>query len=1558
MWLVITNLFLELILSRFLTGEGRFRGPIFRRQILYFMLILSITAQATEPSTGEKTEEWWESWKGMAYKSDFFISMGSQTPVRKPDQEIIRILKHALKDRGDWLNTGIDGTSNKDAEVLEKYISARLELYSKKFPQLKDTPIKVFVYKDSVPNAWVAKYPAYKSIAGLDMPHIEEALGIERGKGFIEFGITTALLETLPPFNDAIDFVVGHEAGHVIRKDIKDAAPMTDEERLKGWADRHISEFGADSVSIKLNAGVASLDEFPRALSGLFALGKKTELQAENPASLIEAVVSALKNGTSSHPHEGVRVGFLEAQVMQENKHLNAPVMPTPMDPIFLRLGRSEQKVNVIPEIKAWRQGKSIQDFLAENSRTWTQAHRQFFEETRIPFESAELEIFINTLERSSHTPYVKLRALFTNLIAVSKQNEEFKESRLITSSRNRLESWLSQLTPAERTSLVRIPADSHQILSLLARLSVNPGNPGNPGNRDYTETEKLALDVLRSQIDKALLGKSKGSVEALFPKSFQGVNSPKLRYAAIATAVSRMKEYAVGNIAEIDVRTKNTDVTKLSADILVFFDRLDKESAAKYTSNLDRLESLFFNIKWMLPFVEGTSLKIHLLAEQKRFQNEIFNTSFRGYQFPRLKDIQIKKISDPMGSVLKTKPAVTLDDSAPPFDQLRRLSYLRASQLSEVADSLVDFMGDILSRGFDGTKLDLETLMKSVYKSKLDDIAADAMAKKIVQGALPNIPLAFSTWHRMRSSMVNYEGTEFKLTNEPRSRLKSAVLQVPAVSITGTTGSDTHLTILSNLNILDLLLDRLSTHDFLIRATNWDLNFTDTKTIETFGLRMTSRLPENEDQARKWLEIFNNKFSRFTFLWTPSTDFLSRMETASKHVFSLLPETEVLASLKNSRFRATVPEKEVTPILKNELVRRFNAKGGNYAQLPGVLENFEREFSLGKMDSVTFAYRNEVARELKLQPQHHVLIDPAANAIAGDVNSTGRVGLMIRGFSGLIELVRSLSVADQIQFIHYITGKSTVIPAILLEIDKSKEVQTATKYSGRSVATWLAEARQKMQESNEVARGLIVHSFFAGPNGLFKNEAHVARLENALLSDVPNESRDAFAMVMKAVRAAEGANYTLLLSYAMGQKKMGDGNTQLNGAELLKAFLESYGVPGIKFGQFLSFSSRFKHFRSAFESFQDEARPLSYIGMLKLLEKNMGVPWDAERFEVIETKGSGSVNIAVKVMDKKLGSEKIINILRADIEIEAKNDFRRFQNLINEINKISKSSDLAFVGGVAKLVEDSTSSEFDKERAKRMHDVSERQYSHTVGEWTVKSVHVDEAMGRSLVMDVAQGESARKVLNEDPETYKKAMGAFLVVAKDRADGNGPDGKPSTKPIISDPDIHNGQFFIDKKTKTITLLDKGQGNVLSVAERELAKTLFRVATNLIKGDRVEPHLNRFEKWLGIKLNAQQINHIHEIQKMPTVIDRYLNIVAYLREIGRVPTASVDWGFEFYRLHELANQVGRYHELAIRSVVLDGPAKMAARASLNLLGVFKVVKKVKPTVVLTCRDFYY
>jgi hypothetical protein len=222
------------------------------------------------------------------------------------------------------------------------------------------------------------------------------------------------------------------------------------------------------------------------------------------------------------------------------------------------------------------------------------------------------------------------------------------------------------------------------------------------------------------------------------------------------------------------------------------------------------------------------------------------------------------------------------------------------------------------------------------------------------------------------------------------------------------------------------------------------------------------------------------------------------------------------------------------------------------------------------------------------------------------------------------------------------------------------------------------------------------------------------------------------------------------------------------------------------------------------------------------------------------------------------------------------------------------------------------------------------------VGEWTVRSIHVHSVIGRALEMELAQGKSAVAVKAENPEIYREGLSAYLTVAEQRMRGIGPDGKPSKGRLITDGDIHNGQFTIDVKRKIWTLLDKGQAHNAAYEERELGRTLLRFAAKETDARGFAEELRSFETLLGVKITNEHVRRFAESESKTDVMDRYLNILATLREIGRVPQASMTWGFEFYRSREFAEELGPVRVKRIEAVLATGAKGLVAQGAFGLM----------------------
>lgn len=1461
--------------------------------------------------------------------------------------KIIENFKDSLHQRGAWLNSPLPGQSDTDAVLAADDIMKILVEFTEKKPALGEIPIRVFIYESTTPNAWVSRFNgSSKLFSGINIKEVNKALGYDPDIGFIELGITTALLKSIPKTRDALAFIIGHESGHIVEKHLKDGSKIKYQDLAKGWVDRHINEFAADESGIDFMKGLFNLDEAISALKSLFELQAGSNRQKLAPHEIEKLVIKALNSVTSTHPHEGIRLALAEASVRYKKRKLTLETPSTPLPEFYRRLGQKEKPSLAVPLNNSAI--KSLEQAFEGNPKEITENFERHTLAVSLSLGTSLLDQFIQKLESLSSSEFLKSYAFLRTMVhSMSFEYTEKEFFKISEGSTLQLETWLRALTPQQLDQLTDLLIKNEFGHIILLSISNIPKSMQSP--EKWSALEKLALSFFQKTIDSFILIESDPDFkDHMLNEAFRKTSNSRLRHAIMQIAINSIRTINEDNISDRTIQASSQRILKHS----------NRTNMFSQTSVYEAINK-FLSLAATMP--EAPSLKLSIASATQSIQGSLERSIFKNFTFPAPHQIRIEFIKNPAydGAM---KMGYDADNLIPntrrsPFDQLERLNKLDSRHFSRHSADVQRFLGDIL---FSALKPPSEFntikyLISNSYTIKYDSLIADEIIQRL--GTIDHMSMlqVLAAWTEIRRR-IGHE----PLKIQPRQRDEIAHLLKDLPKDVLYKSSLSSLGIYEDVGLLDSFWDTLSLNEVLTYLKRIGDGSPPNRVIDSMLNSLTRKNVSTTSEALLWIEILEKALTMHYSTYTISSDIENKIHDASESVLRHLSHNTKLSKLKIAKLRSMLYKKSVITTLRLEAHRRFAKDGRDTKKLPDLLKTFEKELNIEPSDTLVSAYRNTLAQSLKIQPHNRDLIDPTEGQSLTEMGN-GHFSKLVRGFSGLLEIVRELPASEQISFIRFISGKTTRIPSFVNQIDENENIKAGLNFTLRSFESWILELKQRMTESDPLSRALIIHSFLTGPTGLMNDHDGQKQLERTLLNDLPVNTQKSVNLIIAALKVAEGREFGLLLSYALAQQGIEkDGVKQAPvGANLLKAFLESYGVPGTKFGQFMAFSSRFKEFRSAFESFQDSALPLSYIGMLKLLEKSMGVPWNASRFEVVEIKGSGSVNVAITVNDLLLGSQKILNVLREDIEVEAKNDFKRFQKFVTAVNTVSAGTDLAFIGGVAHLVEDSVQSEFDKPRAKRMHDYSESQYAHRVGDWTVRSVHVDEVLGRSLVMDVASGISARKVLNANPGVYNQAMKALLSIAVQRIQGIGPDSKPTDKPIISDPDIHNGQFFINEATKTITLLDKGQSSTPTTTERELAKTLFQIASHIITGNAIYTHLKPFESNLGVTLNTTHIDRILQLQKLETPIDRYLNSVGYLREIGKVPTATVNWGFEFYRLTELASQVDRHQELEIKSVLLKGIIGTATRTALNIYGT-KIKKNSVPVSLSSpnlCSRFY-
>jgi hypothetical protein len=1470
----------------------------------------------------------------------------TRTPEQKRQDLLLSFKSELTGSRGEWLNVPVPGAVSEDMATVEKTLSAVIQNYIKKQPGLANIPIHIFIFKNEVENAWVARYfPGQTTKNGLGVDAVSAALGHDAKKGFIEFAFTTGILGSFKN-EGAQGIVTGHESGHILEGHLKNARDLTWEELKDNWWNGQLKELAADARAVELAAGLYDLDDGVRFMTELMAQSKS---ESDSSGSLVQRAMRAIESATSTHPHEGVRLAAMEAHVHQVNGRLLNRPQSKPLPDAFARvaaLGRSQRNH---PE--------DVRNLIHDAIHGTRKLRR-----STVAVEKTTTALMAEALDQESQDPALKLR-VFLDLLqrslgggssSYSQSPMTLQDSLNLSTGAHlpRVNQWISALSPQTRTeildSILTPPQESgsysfgakeqHQMHRILLALSTPAA--GSPSMR--SEFDGFSAEYYKRTIDSFLFLDRTGDSPDDIEKEIKNVGSSMLKSTILRMALERLKALRIDNAVSIAKQAFLARPLERSA-----YKQLESPYHI-YTAAFQRLSA------WsQLP--EAAPLRLGFRQVRDSMENEIFERFFRGYRFPEGRQIQERQKPNPNYNERAASyydiPYNVPDFAQEPFERFQWLTRLSKRHLDLIKPELASFFESVMAPAipFSSQRYILDGLNPS-YRPEYDQLIAEVYLRRNKSLTSERCAAFFVNWHLLRQFAVR-EQPFLKL--ETQSAIAAALREIPDQKLLKAFNMRWAFNILQSFGHTRVLFDHMTIgalgefFDESLHKSESDSNFS----MEVFDDALTSltkRPVKTVDEARAWFKTLKNITSAQREAYSPTNATQAMAREASRTILKTLPTVEALELMKAPRVRNLLHPEDVASYLTNEAKKRIMATPSlkafakpdrlnpateaNRSELQSVLTKMEEEFKLQESATTRYDFRDLLARELQIQPQDRAAINPAEGQTITSL--TEGAGVLVRSFSGLLAAVRTLPIADQLSFIYFVTGRTNEIPKSITEIDKKYSlIKTVGK---RSLAEWVLEARDRMKQLDDNSRTVLVHSLMTGPTGLVSNPEGMKLVENAILAMAPREALEETQIILQALKESQGGDYKLLLSFALAQKA--EGSTAGGQAGLLKAFIMSFGVPGGKFGQLIAFASAFKAYRKPFESIQDNAFPVSYLGLLELLATKLGADWDPMRYRVVGIKGSGTVNLAVEVIvyDRRTKEHRILNVLREEIEPIAKNDFLRFQKFIASAVKIDTKKRLGYIPGVAKLIEDSVMSEFDKARSKEMHDASEVQYSHRVGEWTVRSIHVHSVIGRALEMELAQGKSAVAVKAENPEIYREGLSAYLTVAEQRMRGIGPDGKPSKGRLITDGDIHNGQFTIDVKRKIWTLLDKGQAHNAAYEERELGRTLLRFAAKETDARGFAEELRSFETLLGVKITNEHVRRFAESESKTDVMDRYLNILATLREIGRVPQASMTWGFEFYRSREFAEELGPVRVKRIEAVLATGAKGLVAQGAFGLM----------------------
>ncbi|MEW6277025.1 MAG: M48 family metalloprotease [Candidatus Eremiobacterota bacterium] len=550
-------------------------------------------------------------------------------------------------------------------------------------------------------------------------------------------------------------------------------------------------------------------------------------------------------------------------------------------------------------------------------------------------------------------------------------------------------------------------------------------------------------------------------------------------------------------------------------------------------------------------------------------------------------------------------------------------------------------------------------------------------------------------------------------------------------------------------------------------------------------------------------------------------------------------------------------------------------------------------------------AFREQLSEEAHLQPHHLEPIFPELKVTESE--QAEGFGAHLRGLSALVGLARARPVPDQIATIEYLMGRQPDMPRYLVE-EVGKLDTVAPVYQ------MVEHCRLELQKAGAVTRVLVANSFLAGPNSFVRTPEGLDELLGYLLREVRPEHQTLARRLATALLDSQGSTDSLALAYVLGQKGEGPGG-RLSEAAVLNNLFDAYGVPGIKFKQYLAFTSEMAEFRATFQSAQDAALPLSYYEAIKLVHDRFGPDWPPD-LAIEKILGSGSVNVGLKYHNPQTGQDEVAVVARGDIEESTQYDFFRFRRFLESLTNTPQDRDrFGYLLGLADVIHDSVTLEFDKSHAFAMQKQVQPLYNRQVEGWNVGTVDVFRQDHMTLFMEEARGIGARKLALSDPGTYRSAMAALSRVEMDALLGIDEQGRACPVPLHANPDFHDGQVIVDPATRSIKILDFGQAVPITNEQRDQAIDLLRVVARA-QSPRASLELLRS---YAPDLKMEELAPLLERSDR---MDIFVHLLSLLNRRGaRVPIAAVHWVLAINRQLALGENIGVPNDRMVRNLLL-------------------------------------
>jgi len=1482
------------------------------------------------------------------------------------DGELTRSQKHFLETWGNRYRSGfgplltpprgkidpvVVAARKKMEDVIHKLAGDRLAK--------NDFHLVVNIYDATAPNAHMAnevgivkKFP----FSGHSL------LGYAKdGKPIYELAATTSLLKMVEN-EDELGFVLGHEMSHLFQHHVDTpTTPMDDEAAMKQWWSGQQKEAVADHEGIKLMIGKYDLSASKTMLEKLAKLDKSTDDFEE------------FESGLSSHHQAGVRIALGEAAVeyFRKTDPLAAPRALTALPEDFgphahPRVAYQSDKFEEnYPIWKNYLKNHLLKDETLEFSPVGTgkngaEPHISKFTNARAgeaQIKKAFLES-VNTIEHSRAPKQAKVDALLHSLV--------FLDTSVwgggIGADRKPL--W-DLLTYAESDHVIRFIANqsvgSEKWTTEGFLNTVKENNILFPGyfaknprlQEDFSKLTKtvdswknFVTDVDRSTYlskDGVILSRVDQLTEEVIPKKLSG-----------GPMVEQMRKDILESLNAIKMKKglSETNDPSIVRDFGDFVSRLKPEN--QWESPDDAFNKQLSDI--VSPYVDEYRKASVRVFSKTADSKTVDDNSFRVLailnqtaEYTPLKEEEKAALAPKMAKFSQGVAANGLDkeiiipgtmnqgkDTVDAFSRALLDPKLKPAERNNVLETFLTLGATDFSKADDATKARFgEFLEKNMTKEEL--------LKTLETESWSAIDKTLS-W---RVAEMKSAGSALRVFGDPD----------PARDVVDAYTLNRKRTLLDMVDNAPAYRDRVfkevTFQEFGQVLDSFDqvVQKTMGKGTGRFELGASSidflmkNLFAKQDQAASFDE-WKNAYLRIQE-FAPSV--LEYKNSYAKDIqtylttkwFPKMSENDVYAALKEPAIRKALDNDLVAGHLVG-YVTKTSGDSASAADKAKILRQVDSDFRMiEELPELRETFKQKYLEQTVAQPRDLTTLFPDLNAGRTTTDLTQSAATPLRGMSFVASLVEKQPLPERMNFIEYILSRSDDMPKFVQdESDRIHKVKPDVP-----VLESIRNMRSQLRDATLNERVLFIDALMTGPKGMVETLGGTDFIVHHLMGSVDPANLKTAKVVADALLEAHADDKSLALAYMIAQKSQA-GDKALSESDLIAAGLLAHGTPGVKFGQYLGFTSKFKKYSEALEKFQDDAEPLKYGEVLDLLNKRFDGKWP-DNLEVKELMGFGSVHVAVGVVDKTTGKEEVVTVLRDNIQTATKEDFRRFNTFLTALAKADTGNgDFASFVGLSNLVEQSVGLEFDSEAAFQMQKRVFDRYDSTIGRVHIESVPAYSNQNGNLFMKKAEGITARKLLTKDPATYKEVMSVMSDAEMNILLGADKSGSPHPVPMHANPDFHDGQVVVDVKPNLIRaqILDFGQAVEISNAERTEALDILRVITKSESPEKAAQIINS----MSVKAGGKNIFTADQMKKiLDTGSDRMDVFIRLLSDANvngyKIPISEIHWVLAVNRQIVLGEKIGIDNAAVFRNLIITRKLGLSEDVFLGARSATRAVK---------------